>query len=271
MKDEVEMNRCSRCNSELVLRYSEVVPFENKYYWSCTASNSCNYVAETYLSRIDSQRGSGKVSVMPNSMLVKKPADIVSDMERHCGLASKHTYASNFDKHELDLLWVNLGFDTKEDFHFWVATQQMICWIILVPAAGSTYRSCFQNLTEKIEIHEKISIRELINDDRTLIELSLLSWTIGLEWQAKGDRQRRKVQLEGERVFREYHFQRNAVKATMNLFNAVRRRDFLAIEALRKKGADPYVKGENGYTCWEFAVAFDDDRLLVALSKDLPE
>ena len=265
------MRRCKVCNASMVVRLSKTEPFIDKYFWECTAFPECCNIENTILSKVDRPFIS-----MFCSMHKWRPTDSITDSERHYAIERRFGYGHTFGRTEIENLDMQLGFQEREDFFFWVATQQYLLSISprslyhYFPVA-SPYDSTIKNLIEGINqfFPNKFTLpycfpRDLERFDR-IIRDSMSEWADSFQKEAE----HRYNMLQEDKKKHEEAVKRKADKASIEIFNAIRRKDLRAIEALRRKGADLTVKNENGLTSLQYARTLEDERLIEMLQQAL--
>ena len=266
------MIRCKLCNSRMVLRLSTSEPFDNKFYWICTTNPNCNYIQKTILENMDFHSYYLENS-NANSMLTINPNDIATDAIRHYAISKQFNYdykITNLDLIDLEMV---LGFEDKKDFHFWIATQQSIITHSAhnyLPV-GSPYYFTFKNLTDCINRFNDNIIIDISIKEKSKIETSILAWTDFFRKKSEAKAARNKLSADVIQAQHDVALKKKAEKATFDIFNAIRRKDFKAIEALRLRGADLSFKNESGLTCIEYAQTFNDEGLIKSLTKSLTE
>jgi len=256
----------------MFVRLSKTGPFMDKYFWGCSTYPSCQNIEDTILSKKDFHAyylGND----LANSMLVLRPTDIVTDAERHYAICNHFVYDHKFQRTDIETLDMLLGFETREDFYFWVATQQSIVThgVHNHLPVGSPYYFTFRNLMDCINQSFDNAIQIITSEKQSLIERSIFIWTDFFNRRTEARNRRQKASEEKIHAEHNEAVKKKADKASLDIFNAIRRKDLKAIEALRRKGADLNFKNENGMTFFEFAKTFDDQRLIEALTNNLGE
>lgn len=268
------MRKCKLCNSKMVIHLSKTEPFMDKYFWGCTSFPSCHNIENTILSKMDFQFSYlGNDTANTNSLHELRPTDIVTDAERHFAICKQFNCNHEFQRTDLETLDMLLGFEERDDFHFWIATQQIIVASDVHNhfPVGSPYYHTFRNLTECINQYFDNSIEVIASSKQSLIKKSISVWTDFFRIQNEARYMRLKESEEKIQAEHKEALKRKANKASADIFNAIRRKDLKAIEALRRKGADLNFQNENGMTCLEFARTFGDERLIEALTNNLAE
>jgi ssDNA-binding Zn-finger/Zn-ribbon topoisomerase 1 len=266
------MRYCQVCNSKMIIRLSKKEPFIGKYFWGCTSFPSCNNIQSTILEKKDFQHyylGNDTA----NSMLELNQSDIVTDAKRHFALSKHFNHDYVFQNSDFDTIDILLGFESRDDFHFWVATQQTTVTHSVhhhLPT-GSPYYFTFRKLTDFINQYFENAINSITSSKKNLIEKSIFIWTDFFRRQAEVRFKSNKVSEDKIKSEHEEAINRKALKASEDIFNAIRRKDLKAIEALRKKGADLTFRNQDGLTCLDFAKTFNDERLFEALTNNISE
>jgi hypothetical protein len=122
---------------------------------------------------------------------------------------------------------------------FWVCTQRLVVDHGLhgnIPVR-SLYYFTFQNLINGLNSINNNVVISRSNNNGSIIQQSILPWTNLFHKRRMEGIER---QLESERKDPEV-VERKAEKATVNLFNTIRRNDIKAIKPLLNKGARPAV------------------------------
>lgn len=256
----------------MVLRLSSKEPFIDKYFWGCSSFPDCRNIENTILQKKD-YRAYYLGNDNANSMTVIKPHDIVSDATRHFAICKHFNYDHKFMLSDFSNLNLLLGFEDNHDFYFWIATQQSIVThgVHNHLPVGSPYYFTFKNLTDFINQTFDNAINRISIQQQSLIETSITVWTEFFRRKSEARVARQKVSEEKIQEEHNAAVKRKADKATIDIFNAIRRKDLKAIEALRRRGADLHFKNQDGITCLEYARTLDDERLIESLTKNLSE
>ena len=266
------MIQCKICNSKMVLRLSSKEQFEDKYFWGCSTFPECRNILNTILEKKEFRTyylGNDDA----NSMSTLKPSDIVTDATRHFAICKQFNYDHTFcytDMTNIDLL---LGFEKKNDFYFWIATQQSIVThgVHNHLPVGSPYYFTFKNLTDFINQSFDNVINDISTQQQSQIETSITVWAEFFRRKSEASLVRQKVSEEKIQEEHNVAVKKKADKATIDIFNAIRRKDLKAIESLLRRGADLIFKNQDGITCIEYARTFNDERLIEALTNNLSE
>lgn len=255
------MKICPKCNSRMELKLSNKIEgIDNRRYvktidWLCSENPTCKLTKETFLFRDVSEDWqlvfSDRRNYPFNSLKIKNPNDFIYDGERHFAIHRKFDYQHTFSKAEIENLEIKLGFESMDDFIFWVSTQELIVdhGVHHNMPVGSPYYFTFQNLINGINSINKNVLISIRNNNSSIIQKSILPWT---ELFKKRRMEGIERQLESERIDPEV-LERKAKKATVNLFNAIRRNDIKAIKPLLNKGARPADMNEDGLNCIDYA------------------
>ena len=266
------MRLCKICNSKMVLQLSKEDSSEFKYYWGCSKFPECQNIEKTILNKNDfSSYHLENENV--NSMFFFKPTDIVTDVTRHHSISKHFNHDHKFKTTDIINLDLLMGFETEQDFHFWMATQQIVLYNAKYYdlAVGSPYNFTFKELTDLIDKLRDNAISKIILHKKTEIYESISSWTDFFRRRSAAKNSQVKVSQEKIKEDHDAATKKKADKATNDIYNAIRRKDLNAIESLRRRGADLNFKNMDGITCVEYARTFNDDRLIIALTKDLSE
>ncbi|UAM99117.1 hypothetical protein K8354_04640 [Polaribacter litorisediminis] len=223
--------------------------------WFCSENSICNLAKETFLYRDISEDWLLDFSYGRNypfnSLKIKNPNDFIYDGERHFAIHGNFDYQHSFSKEEIEQLEIKLGFESMDDFIFWVCTQKLVVDRSVhgnMPA-GSPYYFTFQNLIHGLNSINKNLLISTSNNNGSIIKRSILPWT---ELFHKRRMEGIERQLESERKDLEV-VERKAKKATVNLFNAIRRNNIKSIKSLLNKGARPAEINEYGLNSIDYA------------------
>lgn len=256
----------------MILRLSKKEPYVDKYFWGCTTFPTCTNIENTILEKKDF----GNYYLgndVANSILLIRPNDIATDAERHYAICKYFQYDHSFSPNDLESIDLRLGFENRDDFHFWIASQQIIVThgVHNYLPVGSPYYFTFRNLIDSINRNFENIITKITSEKQELIEVSILAWTEFFRKRGEARMQRQKVSQDKTQADHEAAVQRKSNKASNDIFNAIRRKDFKAIEALRRKGADLTITNNEGLTCIDYAKTFNDNRLIDALKNNIKE
>lgn len=265
------MRLCKICNSKMILRLSKKEPYMDKYFWGCSTFPICSIIENTILIKKDFRTYYlGNDSA--NSILSIKPYDILTDAERHYAICQHFEYDYSFNRDDLESLDLILGFEDRDELHFWIASQQIIVThgVHNHLPVGSPYYFTFRNLTDSINKRFDNKISDILIEKKDLIEQSIAVWTEFFMRKSEASTHRQKISEEKIQADHQEAEKKKSEKASVNIFNAIRRKDIKAIEALKKKGADLTIKNEEGLTCIDYAKTFNDNHLIEVLTNNLP-
>jgi len=248
------------------LRLANSHGFENKYYWACFSFPLCPNIQTTILSNRSFEEWHTP-RCNANTLKYLRPNDIVSDAKRHFAINEIYSDSYKFvnsDFKNLDLL---LGFENQNDFFFWIASQQSVVThsIHNYLPVGSPYYYTFKNLTDSINSYFKNILSFIIREQQLLIEKSLVEWEIYISENRNTINERKRI-IE-ERINNDYKIaqKRKSEKATINIFNAIRRKDIKAIIALINKGANFNYINSEGLNCITYAKILNDKNVIETL------
>jgi len=266
------MRNCKICNSKMYLKVSTKGLYIDKYFWGCSSFPECRNIENTIL-RKQNFRTYYLGNDSANSMKILRPFDNVPDTERHYAIYKQFEYDYKVNQSDFENLDLLLGFENSQDFFFWVATQQKIISqsVHNYLPVGSPYYSTFRNLTVAINLSFDNVISTIKANQSEIIESSIKVWTDFFQKRAEEKLNRIRVSEEKIQAEHELSLKRKADKASIDIFNAIRRKDLNAIVSLRQKGADLNSTNEVGLNCLDYAKTFNDDKLIVALTCNLTE
>jgi len=257
----------------MVLKVSLKEQDNHKFFWSCSSNPKCNNTEKTILKKMPNYFGYFTPLVSHykseswniNSMAYLRPNDIVSDAERHYSINNKFEYDLKFHQVHIENLDIFLGFESRNDFYFWIATQQwMIHGSYKYLNVGSPYYFTFINLTKSINQYYGDIINKIVEEQHSTINLSIAEWDIFFDLIKRKGEEAQIVSEEGPKAIK-------AKKASINIFRAIRRKDIKAIVALRKNGADLSYKNNKGLNYIEYARTFNCEKVIEALTINLSE
>lgn len=264
------MRLCKNCNSKMIIK-ENCSSEQHVYFWVCSTPN-CKKIENTILKNQNNSSWRSVVSKF-NSMKFLKPSDIVCDSDRHYSICNYFQYGHKFKFSDIENLDITLGFDSVQDFFFWIATQQSIVThsVHNYFPVGSPYYFTFKELTNTINKNYQNVINSISLNQVADIEKSIKDWKEYFEEQA--ERKASRFRESQDKLEKEHQLavERKSEKATIDIFNAIRRKDVKAIIELRKKGADLYHKNENGLNCFEYAKTIGIEIITEALNRDLNE
>ena len=264
------MRICPKCSSRMELKLSNnIEKIDNRGYykaivWFCSENPTCNLPKETFLYRDVSENWlldfSDRRNYPFNSLKIKNPNDFIYDGERYFAIHRNYDYQHSFSKEEIEKLEIKLGFESMDDFIFWVCTQKLVVdhGVHGNMPVGSPYYFTFQNLINGLNSINKNVLISTSNNNGSIIQQSILPWT---ELFHKRRMEGIERQLESERKDPEI-VERKAEKATVNLLYAIRRNDIKAIKPLLNKGARTTDINEDGLNSIDYAKSLNRDEIV---------
>ena len=242
-----------------------------RYFWGCSKSPTCDFTIDTLLTRyldLSEEAKEFREFYSPykyhsNSIKERRPDDQISDSQRHYAIDNQYDYEHKFTKTEIDNLETGLGFENQEDFFFWISAQERIVDTGVHGhfPVGSPYYFTFQNLIVGVNSYFNNILESISKDCNESIISAISDWT---EYRYERISAGIARQIESERIDPEL-LQRKKEKATFDLFNAIRRKDYKAIEPLINKGADLKSINDEGLSCIEYAQKLGNKKIIDVL------
>jgi len=277
------MIRCKKCGSKMVLLLAKKEAYAGNYFWGCSSYPGCRNLEPTLLKKFipyarEKFFDREKPSYLHKSSEMINPTDKPTDAERHYAISKKFSYDHKFLNNDIKGLDTLLGFENKNDFFFWVcATQHYhsgLSWQNHMPVHYA-YHILFISLTEYINNEFDNILLDLLKTKRDLIPEPNTGWRYFFTLE-QAERFREKKENFERHILKEEvdHLaavKRRSIKATENIFNAIRRKDYKAILALRIKGSDLQYKNDSELTPLEYAESFKDKLLIEALTNEIEE
>lgn len=255
------MRYCKKCNSKMILRVSNYDTFQSNYIWGCSTFPICMNTENTILKPITNY-------IQVNSLKELRPNDFISDAIRHKAICDNFDYDHSFEQKDFIDLHFLLGFENQSDFFFWVASQQKVIKhsVHHYLPVGSPYYFLFNSLTNSIDNIFGSAIAIISNEQNEKIQSAIIGWT---EYFKIESEKKLNKKNEQNKIINEQHNAaqlKKSEKASKDIFNSIRRQDYNAIIALRKKGADLNYISKSGINSIEYAKTFNDEKLIESLT-----
>jgi ssDNA-binding Zn-finger/Zn-ribbon topoisomerase 1 len=263
----------------MVLLLAKKEAYVGNYFWGCSSYPGCRNLEPTLLKKLipyarEKLLDPKKSSYLHKSSEMINPTDKPTDNERHSAISKKFRHDHKFLNSDIKGLDTLLGFENQNDFFFWVcATQHYhsgLYWHNHI-SVGSPYIGLFINLTEYINNEFDNILLDLLKTKRNLMPEPNTGWRYFLALEEEAALHKKEKTSEKEEEGRLAAVNRRSIKATENIFNAIRRKDYKAILAFRIKGADLQYKNDSELTPLEYAESFKDKLLIEALTNEIEE
>ncbi len=274
----------------MVLLLAKKKAYAGNYFWGCSIYPRCQNLEPTLLKKLLPYACEKLLDPERSSYLDKLcNTDKPTDYERHCAIYKKFSYDHKFLNSDIKGLDILLGFENQNDFFFWIcATQHYNSFIPWDPwhqfeYFGGPYDGLFISLAEYINKKFDNVLLDILKDFNMKHDLilSAISTMPNTGWRyfftlEQAERFREKKENFERHILKEEEdhlaaVKRRSIKATENIFNAIRRKDYKAILALRIKGADLQYKNDSELTPLEYAESFKDKLLIEALTNEIEE
>lgn len=253
------MKTCPKCKNNLVIRIAKKGELKNTKFWGCSTFPKCRYTES-----ID--------NLTPDELF-----DF--NQSNHQNILSLFPYNHLFTKEDIYEIIKELPFASNDDYFYWLSKETVSYkddfphnWI----EVESPYRETLDNLIISTNSHFNNIIEKIISNKSNKIKEDLTYESNAKKIKSKIELYNQILKNKFDRlreVEKEHRkaVQRRSIKATKDIFNAIKRKDIKAIIALRKKGADLNKVNEIGLTAIELGNRIGNDKIIKALNQKLEE
>lgn len=253
------MKTCPNCKNNLIIRVAKKGELKNTKFWGCNTFPKCRYTESI------------------DSLTTDELFDF--NQSNHQKIVSLFPYNHLFTKEDIYKIIKELPFASNDDFFYWISKETVSYkdkfphhWI----RVGSPYRQTLDNLIKSINSYFNNIIKKIISNKSNKINEDLTYESNAKKIKIKIElyNQISKNKFDSLKEVKKEHIkadQRRSIKATKDIFNAIKRKDIKAIIALRKKGASLNIVNENELTAIELGNKLGNDKIIKALNQKLEE
>lgn len=163
--------KCKRCNNEMVIRLSKKGYYKDFFFWGCSRYPSCTNTVKTLLRNETWERYESRFCSDPFCLITPK----ITDWQRHACIHKYYQWDHFFSKNEIEQLVGSLGFNTINEFIFWICTQNRIGVSHNIFPVPSPYIDTFRNLTAAVNDYF-MQITQSIIEEADKIENAIGEW-----------------------------------------------------------------------------------------------
>jgi hypothetical protein len=146
--------------------------YKDSFFWGCSSYPTCRNLVNTTMKNEKWQNVTSNFCSDP--FCISNPR--ITDWQRHSSINSHYNWDHIFLKSDIEKLTVNLGFNSINEFIYWIHAQNQIEVSHNTFPVPSPYIGTFRNLITSVKEHFSQIVQTLTHDLEN-IENSIIEWT----------------------------------------------------------------------------------------------